>query len=188
MVNLNKKIGSADIEMFATRKGYGEGILELGAANENVLALTADLAESTQVLEFAKKYPMNILIAEDNVVNQKLAAHILIKMGYAPDLATNGHEAINALIAKKYNLVFMDVQMPEMDGLEATRFIRSNMEFQPMIVAMTANAMPEDKDVCLASGMDGYLSKPMKIAEIIEVLEECGKNINHGLSENIQTP
>jgi signal transduction histidine kinase/ligand-binding sensor domain-containing protein/DNA-binding response OmpR family regulator len=138
--------------------------------------------------DFAKKYPMTILIAEDNVVNQKLAAHILIKMGYAPDLVTNGHEAINALIAKKYNLVFMDVQMPEMDGLEATRFIRSNMEFQPKIVAMTANAMPEDKDICLKAGMDGYLSKPMRIAEIIEILEECGKNINRGLSENIQTP
>jgi CheY-like chemotaxis protein len=109
-------------------------------------------------------------------------------MGYAPDLATNGHEAINALIAKKYNLVFMDVQMPEMDGLEATRFIRSNMEFQPMIVAMTANAMPEDREVCLKAGMDGYLSKPMRIAEIVEILEECGKSINHGLSENIQTP
>jgi len=127
--------------------------------------------------DFAKQYPMNILIAEDNVVNQKLAAHILIKMGYAPDLAINGHEAINALIGKKYDMIFMDVQMPDMDGLEATRFIRENMEHQPIIIAMTANAMPEDREVCLKAGMDGYLSKPMKIADIMEVLETSGKRV-----------
>jgi signal transduction histidine kinase/CheY-like chemotaxis protein/ligand-binding sensor domain-containing protein len=134
--------------------------------------------------DFAKKYPMNILIAEDNAVNQKLAVHILNKMGYAPDLAENGHEALNAMVAKKYDLVFMDVQMPEMDGLEATRFVRANMEHQPKIVAMTANAMPEDKEICLQAGMDGYLSKPMKIAEIIDILEGHGKDVNQNLIEN----
>jgi len=128
--------------------------------------------------DFAKQYPMNILIAEDNVVNQKLAAHILTKMGYAPDLAINGHEAINALIGKKYNMIFMDVQMPDMDGLEATRFIRENMEHQPIIIAMTANAMPEDREECLKAGMEDYLSKPMKIAEIMEILETWGKRIS----------
>jgi len=127
--------------------------------------------------DFAKQYPMNILIAEDNVVNQKLAAHILTKMGYSPDLAVNGHDAINAMIGKKYDMVFMDVQMPDMDGLEATRFIRENMEHQPIIIAMTANAMPEDREECLKAGMEGYLSKPMKIAEIMEVLEIWGKHI-----------
>ncbi len=130
--------------------------------------------------DFAKQYPMNILIAEDNKVNQKLAMHVLTKMGFAPDIAENGHEAVNAVAAKKYDMILMDMQMPEMDGLEATRFIRENMEFQPIIIAMTANAMREDKEKCLQAGMNDYLSKPMKIAEIMEVLERWGQVIvNH---------
>jgi len=128
--------------------------------------------------DFAKQYPMSILIAEDNLVNQKLAKHILNKMGYDPDISINGHEALNAMTVKKYDMIFMDVQMPEMDGLEATRFIRENMEHQPVIIAMTANAMPEDKELCLKTGMDDYLSKPMKIADIMDVLERWGKHIN----------
>ncbi|HWZ03806.1 MAG TPA: response regulator, partial [Mucilaginibacter sp.] len=128
--------------------------------------------------DFAKQYPMNILIAEDNVINQKLASRILTKMGYDPDIAVNGHDALNAMTAKKYDMVLMDVQMPEMDGLEATRFIRENMEYQPIIIAMTANAMPEDKEICLKTGMDDYLSKPMKISDIMDILERWGKHIN----------
>jgi signal transduction histidine kinase/ligand-binding sensor domain-containing protein/DNA-binding response OmpR family regulator len=127
--------------------------------------------------DFAKQYPMSILIAEDNLVNQKLIKHILNKMGYDPDIAVNGHEALNAMTIKKYNMVFMDVQMPEMDGLEATRFIRENMDHQPVIVAMTANAMPEDRELCMKTGMDDYLSKPMKIVDIMDVLERWGKHI-----------
>lgn len=129
--------------------------------------------------DFAKQYPMNILIAEDNLINQKLASRILMKMGYAPDIAANGHDALNAMAAKRYHMILMDVQMPEMDGLEATRFIRENMEYQPVIIAMTANAMPEDKELCLKSGMDDYLSKPMKITDIMDVLERWGKHINY---------
>lgn len=125
--------------------------------------------------DFAHSYPMDILIAEDNPVNQKLSKHILMRLGYHPDLVFNGHDALNAVAAKKYDIIFMDVQMPEIDGLEATRFIRENMEYQPVIVAMTANAMIEDKEMCFAAGMDDYLAKPMRIAEIIEVLERWGK-------------
>ena len=122
---------------------------------------------------------MNILIAEDNRINQKLASRILMKMGYEPDIAANGHDALNAMAAKQYQMILMDVQMPEMDGLEATRFIRENMEYQPVIIAMTANAMPEDKELCLKSGMDDYLSKPMKITDIMDVLERWGKHVNN---------
>jgi len=129
--------------------------------------------------DFAKQYPMNILIAEDNEINQKLASRILMKMGYNADIAVNGHDALNAMTAKKYDMILMDVQMPEMDGLEATRFIRENMENQPVIIAMTANAMPEDKEICLRAGMDDYLSKPMKIADIMDILQRWGKHINH---------
>ncbi|MDB4903370.1 MAG: response regulator [Mucilaginibacter sp.] len=128
--------------------------------------------------DFGRQYQMDILIAEDNLINQKLAEHIFIKMGYTPDIVTDGHEALNALIGKKYDIVFMDVQMPGIDGLEATRFIRKNMDYQPVIVAMTANAMPKDREVCIKAGMDDYLSKPMKVAEIMDVLERWWKHKN----------
>ncbi|QEM04511.1 response regulator [Mucilaginibacter rubeus] len=128
--------------------------------------------------DFAKNYPMSILIAEDNLINQKLAMHMLSKMGYSADIAENGHAALNAMVAKHYNLILMDVQMPDMDGLEATRFIRSNMQDQPVIIAMTANAMPEDKQACIDAGMNDYLSKPMKLSDLMEMLEKWGKYIN----------
>jgi len=125
--------------------------------------------------DFAKQHPMDILIAEDNYVNQKLAVHILEKMGYKPDVASNGHEVLNSFAKKRYDLVLMDVQMPEMDGLEATQFIRTHMTEQPVIIAMTANAMSEDREVCLKAGMDDYLSKPMKLAEVISALEKWSR-------------
>jgi signal transduction histidine kinase/ligand-binding sensor domain-containing protein/DNA-binding response OmpR family regulator len=140
-------------------------------------------AKSQFSLDFAKEFPMHILIAEDNIVNQKLASHIFTKMGYMPDVAENGHEALNAMVGKKYDIIFMDVQMPEMDGLEATRFIREHMHDQPVIIAMTANAMPEDRDVCMAAGMNGYLSKPMRITDITEILEKWGTHVNMNLAK-----
>jgi signal transduction histidine kinase/ligand-binding sensor domain-containing protein/DNA-binding response OmpR family regulator len=126
---------------------------------------------------FAKQYPMDILIADDNLVNQKLTLRILNKMGYKPDVAANGHDAINAMVTKPYHLIFMDVQMPEMDGLEATQFIRQNMPIQPIIIAMTANALSEDREACLNAGMDDYLSKPMKLDEMVAMLEKWGKTL-----------
>ena len=141
---------------------------------------TADQKPPKDVLskELAIKYPLNILIAEDNPINQKVAKQILNKMGYQPDIAANGREAIDAVAAKHYDVVLMDIQMPEMDGLEATRYIRKNIPIQPIIVAMTANAMVEDKEACAQAGMDDYLSKPMKLAEIISMLEKYGKLVN----------
>ncbi|SEO97167.1 hybrid sensor histidine kinase/response regulator [Mucilaginibacter sp. OK283] len=130
--------------------------------------------------ELAIKYPLNILIAEDNAINQKVAKQILNKMGYQPDIAVNGREAIDAVAARPYDVILMDIQMPEMDGLEATRHIRKNMAIQPIIIAMTANAMVEDKEACLQAGMNDYLSKPMKLAEIIGMLEKYGKLVNSG--------
>ena len=127
--------------------------------------------------DFSKLYPMRILIAEDNLINQKLATRILTKMGYDPEVVGNGHEAVNAVLGKKYDIVFMDVQMPEMDGFEATHFIREHLGQQPVIIAMTANAMSEDRENCMQAGMDDYLSKPMKISDIMNVLETWGKKI-----------
>src|SRR4029078_235538 len=107
--------------------------------------------------------PLRILLAEDNVINQKVALLILNKLGYEADIAANGLEVLDALQRQPYDLILMDVQMPEMDGLDATRQIRrtDSLGQQPHIVAMTANAMQGDRAQCLAAGMDDYISKPM---------------------------
>src|SRR5262245_55207677 len=121
----------------------------------------------------AQRHPLRILLAEDNVVNQKLALSLLGQMGYRADVAANGLEAIEAVERQPYDLVFMDVQMPEMDGLEATREItrRWSRDQRPRIVAMTANAMQSDREMCLTAGMDDYMSKPIRVEELIAALE-----------------
>lgn len=114
-------------------------------------------------------------MAEDNLINQKLATRVLAKLGYQLDIASNGVEAVGMVQEKAYDLILMDILMPEMDGLEATRLIRSGYQTQPKIVAMTANAMPEDRETCLRAGMDGYISKPIKLEELINMLKETGE-------------
>jgi len=104
-----------------------------------------------------------MLVAEDNLMNQRLIIRILNKLGYQPDLANDGSEALDMLEANKYDLILMDIQMPNLDGLEATRIIRKKYGEHPLIVAMTANALSEDKDNCFNAGMDDYLSKPINI-------------------------
>ena len=118
------------------------------------------------------RHPLRILVAEDNVVNQKLALRILQQMGYRADLASNGLEAVESVRRQVYDVVLMDVQMPEMDGLDAARAIcaRYAAAERPRIIAMTANAMQGDRDLCLAAGMDDYLTKPVSIAGIDRVL------------------
>jgi PAS domain S-box-containing protein len=122
--------------------------------------------------ELGKTIPLQILLAEDNPVNSKLALMMLKRLGYQADLANNGQEAIAALQQKQYDLVFMDVQMPEIDGITATRQIRANFaqSQQPYIIAMTANAMQGDRELCLAAGMNAYLSKPIRIKAIGEAI------------------
>ena len=117
--------------------------------------------------------PLNILIAEDNLVNQKVARRLLERLGHRPDVVANGLEALEALRRQPYDLVFMDVQMPEMDGLTATRRLRQDLsaEWQPRIVGLTANAMQGDRERCLEAGMDAYLAKPVKIDDLKAVLE-----------------
>jgi PAS domain S-box-containing protein len=117
------------------------------------------------------RHPLRILLAEDNAVNQKLAMRLLEQMGYRADLASNGYEAIDSLERQEYDVVLMDVQMPELDGLEATRTIRVRSDLtQPRIIAMTANAMQSDREMCLAAGMDDYLSKPIRVIELVDAL------------------
>ena len=114
------------------------------------------------------EHPLSILLAEDNPVNQRVATLILQRMGYRADVASNGREAIDAVARRRYDLVLMDVQMPEMDGLQATREICARLKpaDRPRIVAMTANASTADRDQCLAAGMDDFLSKPVRQADL----------------------
>ncbi len=129
-----------------------------------------DMIIPTLSIDFAIQFPLNILIVEDNTINQKLALMILSKMGYNATLAINGLQAININNATKFEIIFMDVQMPEMDGITATKLIRKESKNQPIIIAMTANAMDEDKIECLAAGMNDFLSKPVKLDEIKNML------------------
>ena len=122
--------------------------------------------------EFAVKYPLNILIAEDNLINQKLIIKVLNKLGYKPDLANNGEEVLEMLEKEAYEVVLMDVQMPVLDGISATRRIRSNFDRQPVIIAMTANAMAEDREECISAGMNDYISKPINMEELVNVLKK----------------
>ena len=137
------------------------------AATSRPSALPADLAE---------RHPMSVLLAEDNAVNQKLALRLLEKMGYAADVANDGAEAVAAVGRARYDVVLMDVQMPEMDGLEATRrIIELHGDDRPRIVAVTADAMQDDRERCLAAGMDDYLTKPIRPGELAEALERAAR-------------
>jgi PAS domain S-box-containing protein len=122
--------------------------------------------------ELGVRHPLRVLLAEDNAVNQKLALRLLKGMGYEADLAVDGFKVLEALERQPYDLVLMDVQMPVIDGLEATRRIRQQMaDHSIRIVAMTANAMEGDRETCLAAGMDDYISKPIRPEFLAAVLE-----------------
>lgn len=124
--------------------------------------------------QLAQRHPLRILLAEDNLINQKVAIGILAKYGYRTDVAADGVEVLAALDRQPYDLILMDVNMPQMDGLTATRLIRSSLPQakQPYIVALTANGMHEDQARCLSAGMNSYISKPIQVEELIAALEQ----------------
>ncbi len=137
-----------------------------------------DTASSDQIskqklsVDFAKLYPLNILIAEDDKMNQKLVTKVLNKLGYNPQIAENGKDVLEIVSNKTYDLILMDVQMPEMDGLEATRMIRVCLTEQPIIIAMTANTLQGDREECLKAGMDDYIGKPVRLDGLVGIIEK----------------
>ncbi|MFZ4727034.1 MAG: ATP-binding protein [Pseudanabaena sp.] len=160
----------------------------LEKALEHPVDSTQNKLLSSNIPKLATQIPLKILLAEDNPVNQKLANRLFEKMGYSIDIATNGIEVLEAIQKQSYDLIFMDVQMPEMDGLEATRQIRSleqsgqtelsnptpsNQSIQ--IIAITANATQDDRENCFASGMNDFIAKPFKVEQIQTAIEKWGR-------------
>jgi CheY-like chemotaxis protein len=130
-----------------------------------------------------QRQSLSFLVAEDNAVNQRLIARLLEKRGHSVVLAQNGREALQALKREHFDIILMDVQMPEMDGFEATKLIREEEKDSGThlpIIALTAHAMQGDEERCLACGMDGYVTKPIKLGELFSVIDKVVPGINHG--------
>ena len=142
---------------------------------------------SKKIELLSKNIPLKILVAEDNLINQKLALRLLQQLGYTADIVTNGKDAVNLIIENRYDIVFMDLHMPEMDGLEATRTVVHSLDaaLRPKIIAMTADAMSGDREKCIDAGMDDYISKPVRLDGLREILRYYGemiveqKKLNH---------
>ena len=153
-------------------------LLEALANSLNLQVQLEKKAPTTPTLDknLASRLPLQILLADDNPINQRVGQSVLLKLGYKADLATNGVEVLQAMEQKAYDILFLDVQMPEMDGLEAARNIgaRWPAEKRPRIIAMTGNALLGDREKCLAAGMDDYISKPVRIADMQVAIERWG--------------
>jgi len=165
--------------MNAAPRTIGEGASTVASVSPAVRTPAEQHMDTTMMT------PRRVLLAEDNVVNAKLAVRLLERLGCRVDVASNGQEALKMVQSIPFDLVFMDCQMPEMDGFEATRAIRaweaaSRIGTSPAsrlpIVALTANAMQGDRDRCLAAGMDDYITKPLARTDLQRVLQSCGPN------------
>lgn len=143
-----------------------------GAPVEKTAAVPTDAPQKRLNSDFALEHPMSILVAEDNKVNQIVIMNTLAKLGYRADLAQNGLEVLAKIREVQYDVILMDMQMPQMDGLEATRVIKAENPVQPFIIAMTANALQQDKDRCFEAGMDDYFSKPVILEELVVILSK----------------
>jgi len=137
------------------------------------------MSPSTPRQQLAARLPLHILVADDNLVNRTVMLRLLSQLGYQADLAENGREVIAALERRHYDIVLMDVQMPELDGLETTRLIHQRWVrgSRPRIIAITANDLPEDRESCLRVGMDGYLVKPLQIDTLQAMLVHWGNSL-----------
>ena len=157
---------------------YDAVIEQLSRTSEVETSPVAGTAEPAPA-QLADERPMRVLVAEDNLVNQKVAAGLLGRLGYRCDLVGNGLEAVESLRRQDYDIVFMDVQMPELDGLAATERIRAELDpdRQPWIVAMTANALEGDRERCLERGMDDYVAKPVRLDALTSALRRVPERV-----------
>ena len=167
---------AAHLSKPVTRRGLSRALLE--ALHPGSLLALASAAQCDEAAERTQPRPLRILLAEDNGVNQRVASGLLEKRGHAVAVACNGRQAIDLFDAQAFDLVLMDVQMPEMDGFEATAAIRASEKatgHRVPILAMTAHAMKGDKERCLAAGMDGYLTKPIKPAALLAAIDDASR-------------
>jgi signal transduction histidine kinase/ligand-binding sensor domain-containing protein/ActR/RegA family two-component response regulator len=160
-ISVQSRLGEGTIFTFSIRTRAGE-----------FTAVPVVRQQRVMDKEFASFFPFRILVAEDNVINRQLILHILGNLGYEPEFVENGVEAVAAVGKQEFDLILMDIQMPEMDGLEATRLIRECPNRQPVVIALTANAMRGDREECLQAGMDDYISKPVRLDELMQLLEK----------------
>ncbi|MCO5949471.1 response regulator [Mucilaginibacter flavidus] len=149
-----------------------EQVISMIRQTEKVTLMSDNSNKQKLSVDFAKQNPLSILVAEDNIMNQKIVGKILNKLGYEPKMTNNGKEVLEEVSNKYYDVILMDVQMPEMDGLEATKMIRICLTNQPVIIAMTANTLQGDREVCLRAGMNDYLAKPINLGELVNLLEK----------------
>jgi CheY-like chemotaxis protein/HPt (histidine-containing phosphotransfer) domain-containing protein len=151
----------------------------VAAAGGQVAILPFPQKQTSVDAKLSEKYPLRILLAEDNAVNQRVAVRIFERLGYRVDVAANEMEVLDAMKVISYDVVFMDVHMPDMDGLEASRILNQQYtsEERPIIIAMTANAMMGDREICLAAGMDDYVSKPVRLEELQSIVAKWGAAI-----------
>ena len=154
---------------------------KIHAINEirNIKKTTDDQVVQKLSENLAEESSLNILLAEDNITNQFVATKMLDKLGYTADIADNGKRALEMASSTQYDVILMDVRMPEMDGLEATRRLRNTLEKQPVIIAMTANAMQGDREMCIEAGMNDYISKPINFEKLVELLKKWGAVVNN---------
>ncbi len=183
-IAVTSTLGSGTVFIFNIEVGLN---LELNEILKNELVDTYDQPIQEikyqviePITESRQESSLRILLAEDNQVNRKVAVRMLSKLGYTADVAINGIEVLEALSRQSYDLILMDIQMPEMDGIEATRQICTlfKPEVRPMIVALTANAMEEERDRCLEAGMNHHLSKPVRLEELQAILDYCRNAVN----------
>lgn len=138
-------------------------------------------------VEMGEKHPLDILVAEDNTVNQKFALRVLQKLSYDADVVPNGEKVLEAMEKKKYDIILMDIQMPVMDGIQATKEIYERYgDERPWIIALTAHAMAGDREKYLKYGMDEYISKPIQISDLVEALQKCQSNSGNGKNEKVE--
>jgi CheY-like chemotaxis protein len=152
--------------------------------------VSACIVAPTQLLNpnMAELAPVEILVVEDNPTNQQVVLMVLRALGYQPDTAENGRTAIEKVSSHRYDLILLDLQMPDLDGFQVAHHIRTHLNYQPIIVAITAGASPEDRQRCLEAGMDDYVMKPFKISQLKDVVVKYARSSNLRTAELPQMP